>query len=408
MGRYRSVSPPARCPLTASSLSSPPTSADGPWEPLETSQDIVDGTIEATTTHFSFFTAIFAPFVDIVKEAKKIFDDATGGFAADAEQLTCQAEPDARLRVQITSSNSDAIKWCLGVEGGTTILRVANNRRYSLQASHPGLTVVDAGFDPTSIAAWAAKLDNTYALLSPRRAVTFSVDGATAGMNTEFNGVADSLYQLQLGVETLIAILGRFGITADKNVALTLAGAPGCAATIGDPTGGNIIANCFSPGDILRAFGPKAVFAAAFMAIGPLIEFFHSRFNALGDLISHRDQYSIAITPVVVPADTSVVVTDPPADDGTCPDVTGFNDHGDNATGITMFGTGIDCGYVTMLIFDLGAQHHPWEDSPVIVLDGVACAFTELPSHEGDAGRYGSYGCEGGGYGVFFDFYSGE
>lgn len=91
---------------------------NGPWEPLETRQELVDGTIEAITPHFSWFTVIVAPFIDLVGEARRVFEDATAGFTAEAEQPTCAGETEARQTVQIASASSDAVKWCLGVENG--------------------------------------------------------------------------------------------------------------------------------------------------------------------------------------------------------------------------------------------------------------------------------------------------
>ncbi len=289
------------------------SSPNGPWEPLETEQVLVDGRVEAVTPHFSILTTMLSSIVDLVGEARHIFDDATGGFLADAEQPTCGGEDQARRTLSINSTAAGTVKWCLGVERGVTVLRVTNNLRYALQASHPGLTVTNANLDTTSLAAVTAKIDQTLVLLAPRRAVTFRVDGTTAGLTTEFNGLADSLYQLQIGIETLLAILSRFGAAGADAVAATasLLQSPKCAATIGDPTGGNVLANCFSAGDILRAFGAKAVFAAALMTVGPLIEFFHSRFNAIGDIISGRDRYQIKIGAAAPPAAVTSVPCSP-------------------------------------------------------------------------------------------------
>jgi hypothetical protein len=279
------------------------STAAGPWEPLETSQTLVDGKIEAVTAHFSFFTSLISSFVDLVGEATKILNDSTAGFTAEAAQPTCADEDQARATVSITSTAADTVKWCLGVENGVTILRVTNNRRYGLQASHPGLTVIDSNLDPTLAASLTAKIDPTWALLLPRRAVTFRVDSGDARLSTEFNGLSNSLYQLQIGVETLLSILTRFGAGGGDKIAkaATLLQSSKCAATLFEATGGNILANCFSPADILRAFGAKAVFAAALMAVAPLIEFFHSTFNAFGDILAERDRYEIVTTALAAP-----------------------------------------------------------------------------------------------------------
>ncbi len=282
---------------------------NGPWEPLETRQELVDGTIEAITPHFSWFTAIVAPFIDLVGEARRVFEDATAGFTAEAEQPTCAGETEARQTVQIASASSDAVKWCLGVENGTTILRVTNNRRYALQAAHPGLTVIDAGVDPASITQLTNGMDPRFVLLSPRRPVTMSVDSPAASLNIEFNGLADSLYQLQVGVETALTLLSKFGVSGDwYQAAATLVQSAKCAATMFDPTGGSIIANCFDAQSILDAFGPRAVVVAMLMTVAPLLDFFRSRFNAAADILQHRDEYWVTISPLAQPTTTPAPV----------------------------------------------------------------------------------------------------
>jgi hypothetical protein len=91
-----------------------------------------------------------------------------------------------------------------------------------------------------------------------------------------------------------------------------------------------------------------------------------------------------------------------------CPDVPAFNDHGDAAQKILTYGERIDCEFATTLVGDLGARHHPWEDPPTILIDGLSCRFAELPVPKDYPGGHGQYHCEGHGWTVSFEFYAGE
>lgn len=279
---------------------------DGPWEPMQTEPGLVDGKVQATTTHFSWFTALLLPVKGLLAEARRVFDDATGGFVAESEQPGCGGEQEARQRFTVASTSGTTLKWCFGKEGNDVVLRVVNGRRYPLEASHPGL-VVSEETKYTGFASLARFGSGEIAQLFPGEPVTFRLTGDAGKLQTEFGGSAYGLYQLQVGVETALAFLDRFGFarkgtaTSYANTALQSAK---CAGTMGNPSGGSIIGNCFGPREILEAFGAKAVFVAALMAVAPVIAFFETAFSGLGDVATRRDRYSIAISPVPRPTTT--------------------------------------------------------------------------------------------------------
>jgi hypothetical protein len=280
---------------------------DGPWEPLPTEPTLVDGKLQARTPHFTFFAGLFASTKSLLAEARRVFDDATGDFVAEADQPTCRGEAEARNRVTVSSSSGSTIKWCLGTEGNDVILRVVNGRRYPLEASHPGLEVIEQSRSLSSFASLARFGSGGMAQLLPREPVVFRLVGERATFQTEFGGAAFGLYQLQVGVELGLAFLTRFGIgtkdTAIK-IADTLLMSERCGAMMDEPAGGKILANCFTPKNVLDALGLKALFLAPLMVAGPVISYFQSAFSGGADLISGRDRYSITLSPVPRPTTT--------------------------------------------------------------------------------------------------------
>ena len=275
-------------------------SAVGPWEPLLTEPTVIDGYVQAATPHFSFFQTLLVPVQDLLDSAREIFDDATGSFLAEAEQPACGGEDEFRVSRDITSTGSDTLKWCAGVEDGMPMLRVVNNRRYPLIASMGGFVVLDNPVDATAWSEIGRLLAADRLTLAPRSAATLLVDGDRSALATEFDGLAYSLFQLQVGVETAVAFLSKFGMSTTGSADLLLQSSK-CLGTLTVPTGGNIIANCFELRDIVNAFGPKAAFIAPLLFVGPLIEFFHAAFNGLGDIISGRDRYNIDVSPRPMP-----------------------------------------------------------------------------------------------------------
>jgi len=289
-------------------------SPEGPWEPLATQPTLIDGKVQATTTHFTWLTAKLLPVKGLIAEARKVMDDATGGFVAEAAQPSCAGEREARERVTVTSSSGTTIKWCVGKEGNEIVLRVVNGRRYPLEASQSGLTVTEDRVSLTNFASLARFGSGKTTQLFPREPVGFKLTGDRAALQTEFGGTANGLYQLQVGVEVGLSFLTRFGVgTRDTpiKIADTLLMSERCAGTMANPTGGSIISNCFTPKNVLDAFGAKALFLAPLLVVGPVIAFFESSFSGIADLISGRDRYSIQINPAPRPTTTISAPTGP-------------------------------------------------------------------------------------------------
>lgn len=280
------------------------SSLEGPWEAVPTKAQGADDYVIATVKHFSFFTTLRVSLEDLLAEARQIFDEATGGFAAEANQPQCDGEDEVRRSWSVTSSSGPVVKWCLGEEGGFPVLRVANGARYPLSASHAGLERATQHIDLKELG-WLSRVgsgDRT--VLMPRSEATFRLIGSSGSFLTELDGVAQSLFQLQVGAETALSILSRFGAGGPSERVDTLAvlyGSSKCAAAVDSPSGGSVIANCFSPSQMMEAFGWRGVLIAPLMVSGPLIEFFRSSFNALGDIVQGNDRYRISIDSASLP-----------------------------------------------------------------------------------------------------------
>jgi hypothetical protein len=112
------------------------------------------------------------------------------------------------------------------------------------------------------------------------------------------DGMGQSIYALQVGVQALVDVLTRFGAggpsTGFNTVAKFLQIAS-CADAMGKSAGA-IISGCFSPSDLLQVFGSAGLLLAPVVAFGGLVAFFHSEWNALVDQFNGHDKYSVLIT----------------------------------------------------------------------------------------------------------------
>jgi hypothetical protein len=106
------------------------------WLPAE-NYSPGDTTITATTDHFS--GGVVAG-VDVDAWAQRVKNDVTGYLTgrSNVAQPSCGDERAARAAgLQVTSSGGDSVKWCVGVEGGRQVVKIANNRRTFTQITYP-------------------------------------------------------------------------------------------------------------------------------------------------------------------------------------------------------------------------------------------------------------------------------
>lgn len=294
---------PLRAPATAEAVPVVFVSSTGTggWEPLATTVTADGTSVRATTPHFSFFTTLLVPVKELIGAAKDLFDTATSGVTAEAKAPQCDQEAAARQAGwAVASKGPDTLRWCFGLDAhGTHQVMLVNNRRYPLDVSHAGATLVHSGPRDLTDAAHYVPVPTGLVLLFPRDEAVYTTTGP-ARFRTEVDGLAQSVYALQIGSETAVGLMNKFGLAKGLKAAAVadkLLSFSKCGLTLGHADGGDVLKNCFGdPALLLAAFGAKGLFLAAVMTASGLIQFFHSELNALGDQFNGRDGYSILVT----------------------------------------------------------------------------------------------------------------
>jgi hypothetical protein len=276
--------------------------AEGPWELLPAR---IDGDVVViTTTHLSLFQAFMSLVGAVEKVAREAIDGLTSGAFAEAGPPSCEDEAGARDDGhEISSDDGDTVYWCFGRDTEGRFLRVVNNRRYALLLSHSAdisvLEQAPASLDIVGALSRNLTLDHQVSV-APRDEVTFRVavePGGSAVVATELDGVGSALAQLQMGVETLVTILTRFGTRHDASARLlSLLEMPECAEAVARGNAGSIVADCFDLDTLREVFGwGAAVLLGPVVIAGSLVSYFQSQLNAFGDQRNGRDAYRISI-----------------------------------------------------------------------------------------------------------------
>ncbi|MCP2243866.1 hypothetical protein [Lentzea aerocolonigenes] len=273
------------------------------WEylPATIAQD--RASVSFTTDHFSEFALLGFDLGKAIDAFKRDFvDGLTGNLTQTADRPTCDNDQRARGDgYSITSDSGDALLWCLGADNaGHRVLKVTNNRRYPLLASHGGLDVIDNAIDWGQLSSLSRVIAGDKAVIAPSGTVAFNADlapGTSARITTEADAIGQSLYALQTGVTALVQILTRFGAGSGVKAVDTfnkMLQSQSCLGSLGKGSGG-MIAGCLDAKQIMDTFGYKGLLLAPVMVAGPIVAFFNSQWNAIVDQFNGNSIYRIEV-----------------------------------------------------------------------------------------------------------------
>ncbi|WP_199514817.1 hypothetical protein [Nucisporomicrobium flavum] len=231
---------------------------------------------------------------------KQFIDPFSDGAFAEAAKPACSDESSARTDgYAIGSDSGSTVYWCLGKSDSGRMVKVVNNRRYPLLLSRGGLSVTGL----TGGSFWRSLSSHSSGqpvVIGPRETATLAVTmppGDRAQLVTAYDGFGQSLVALYTGLKALSDILTRFG-----------KGGPQAAEILGDVLQLNdclealgkgpadLLAKCFSPESLYRALGGWAFLVIPLMVFAPVLDFFRTQFNVMGDQLNHRDRYAITIS----------------------------------------------------------------------------------------------------------------
>lgn len=273
---------------------------DSDWEPLPTIVTSDGRHAIATTTHFSAFTALFAPVKEMVAQFKDIVEQALSGAVSEAKAPTCTQQDSAKAGGwSAKRTGSDALLWCFGMKSGTRVITVVNQRRYPLIIAHPGAVKVYGGDDLiTRLVSDRAPGYRKLTLLEPRTSVTYTVAG-NAQLSSTYDGLAQSVYALVIAGDALTTIIpslpGKKYATG-YNLATAALHSSKCVNEVVSGDIAAMIPACLTSEVLTAAYGVWGALAGVLMSTVAVLEFFRSSVNAFGDQFHGRDQSTVRIT----------------------------------------------------------------------------------------------------------------
>ena len=278
-------------------------SPNGPWTPLPTKVIRGGRWAEATVVHLSWFTTIKISVSEALGAVKKFFDDFTGGTYSNPDPPTCDNTSEARNNGEYTTTYTpgNTLLWCFGMEKGKRVLKIVDYRRYPLLVTH-NLPLTGGTFSLDLFQHVAQLLTPDGTVLFPQAEDDFGADipvGYYGGVHVDFSGEGQLLSSLEVGLNSLLAIITRFGAKDDPTTTLKimdkLLSVNSCASAIGSV--GAMLSGCLSPYQLYKAMGlPWGAVLAPLAAASALINYMHGALDGIFDLWNdHRSQFTILV-----------------------------------------------------------------------------------------------------------------
>lgn len=304
-------------------------SSRGPWTYLRARLSANRRTLTVETSHFSIFEPLAIDLKGAVSTFKSDFIDGLDDeLTQSIAKPVCQGDGQAHSAgYAVSSSTTDTVYWCLGMAGSQALITVVDHRRYPLEIAHPGFSVYKTSpVDKLDAASLSHIGSGAASILASGDSITYQAElqpGRRAVIQTQFDGLGQSLEAIQVGAQALTDILTRFGAGSGRKAVddfAKLLSIRSCADALGKGSGA-LISGCFGPKDMLEAFGAKGLLLAPVMAIGGVVAFLHSEWNALVDQFNSHDKYTIVLTRVTsAPSPTTTTAPpSPPATTSTVP-----------------------------------------------------------------------------------------
>jgi hypothetical protein len=324
-------------PLTAAS-------PEGPWTPVYAQDNRgmpvgpllaevpADGlTVTTATNHLSFFTVVkvnigraatlvrntagelVAGAKDIASQFGEAFHRGTNLFNQEFERPECSGESEVRedyTAEPYRSNKADAFAWCLGIQDGDAVLKTESNRPYPLLIRHTSRSTPIADVSPTRsyIAKLVEQLPRLAVMSAPDSEVTFKLNllpGEPALFESEFDGLSQSLYALELMTATVLnwgvfrADIGKVSEMIESMLDITECTTAAFNDDAQDSLQRRITAlvlACFKPEVFLKHLGPVALVLGALMPGVAVIEFLFSEIGALIDQIDGDNKYKLIVS----------------------------------------------------------------------------------------------------------------
>jgi hypothetical protein len=296
----------------------------GPWGYAPVTVALSGRAVNFTAPGGSLVTVLGLATAPLRQDFTSFFASAVQGAGGrtPANPPSCPDQQAAQSHYQAQATGRAAIWWCLGMRDGHPVLTIVNALDYPMDISHPGMSVSQAASaDSFQVSALSGTLSGSDSILEPGQQIGYGIT-ATAGAfgqaATQYDGLAEGLYEVQNGLHTLLVILatidpglgGGSDLPDLMNAAVRI---PGCADALLDRNPVAVTSGCLAPDVVVRIFQAAGLGTVGWLVVpavagGGTGAFLDREFQQIHTTLASQDNISIVVGPHAACPDAAQVL----------------------------------------------------------------------------------------------------
>lgn len=256
------------------------------------------------TDHFSQYGVLSLDLSSAITTFKQGVSDAlVSGVDEKVAKPECLGRKQAlKLGFKVSSTESDSLAWCFGLDDGSPVIKVANRRLVPLQVAHgDALATATKSKVAGGWATWLGILapDSEATFLAPGGTATYDADidpGSKLVVSTEGGAVAQSLRALTAGSRAMVAQVSAYGLKSPTAVQLfqQLVSRSECRDALGKGSDA-LLTGCLSRQRLSRVFGADNRLLTPIVSAASMRRFWARRFDFLAQQDTSVDAQQITL-----------------------------------------------------------------------------------------------------------------
>jgi hypothetical protein len=283
----------------------------GPWGYAPVTVASSGRTVTLTATGGSLVTVLGLAAAPLRQDFTSFFAGMVQGAGGrtPANPPSCPDQQAAQSGYQAQATGTAGISWCLGMRSGRPVLMMVNGLDYPMEISHLGMPITEAASaDSFQVSALSGSLSGSDSILEPGQQIGYGIiatAGAVDQAATQYDGLAEGLYEVQNGLHALLIILtmidpgvgGGSELPGLMNAAVRT---PGCADALLDRNPVAVTTGCLAPDVVVRIFQAAGLGTTGWLVIpavagGGTGAFLDREFQQIHTALASQDNISIVV-----------------------------------------------------------------------------------------------------------------
>lgn len=269
------------------------------------------GTLElaAASGWRQFFSIVLLDYSSMLSLVKSVAGDVLTGTPLDqAKAPQCDQEAAAKedgYDIIWASKNTDLVYWCMGIENGKRVVKIANRQSYALDLYFgKGATAQQSPWMAEFSQLARLGTGSNHVIIFPKETVTLNVSleaGRKVTLTTEYSGLSQALSNLDVSLQSLAFMASKLhvrpSLASGAEMLNSVLNKADCYNAVASGNTAGTVAKCLANAQLTALFSGGVAMALGFItATGQFAEWFIGLTKGVYDSTAGTDVYRVVVS----------------------------------------------------------------------------------------------------------------